>query len=141
VHLRRALLLFAIVLGLAALVASVSSPRDERKQSTPPPATGDRAPTVTPGAARPNAARVVFPATRRATRRLDAGRPAVVVVEARTAGQAEIPRLGLSAPAERRTPARFDVLTTRPGRYEIRFTPAEGGETILAGTLIVGRAK
>jgi len=36
VHLRRALLLFAIVLGVAALVASLSPPLEERRGDTTP---------------------------------------------------------------------------------------------------------
>ncbi|MDT7784838.1 MAG: hypothetical protein QOF58_3257, partial [Pseudonocardiales bacterium] len=34
-HIRRALLLFAVVLGMAALAASVSRPPDERTRTTP----------------------------------------------------------------------------------------------------------
>ncbi len=53
------------------------------------------------------------------------------------AGTVEIPRLGLSASAEPLTPARFDVLPTEPGRYELRFVPAAGDESRPAGTLTV----
>jgi hypothetical protein len=140
VHLRRALLLFAIVLGLAALVASVSGPRNDAERSQTAPATTERAPTATSRPSTPDTVRIVFPAGRRATRRLSAGRSAVLLVEARTAGQVEIPGLGLSQPVDPRTPARFDVLPEKKDRYEIRFTSAESGEVTLAGTLVVGRS-
>src|ERR671929_14069 len=49
-HLRRALLLFAIVLGMAALVASLSRPVDDRRrQSTTPTQPEPGPPTATPG--------------------------------------------------------------------------------------------
>jgi hypothetical protein len=135
VHLRRALILFAIVLGLSALVASVSRPRDQAERTSPRPTT--RQPTATQPPPRPAAARIVFPAGPPARRRLEAERPAVVVVEAPGPGQVEISGLGLAAPADRLTPARFDVLTGRTGRYEVRFTPAKGGESRVTGRLLV----
>src|ERR687897_1199529 len=46
VHLRRALLLFAIVLGTAALVASLSRPVEDRRERERPAEPGP--PTVTP---------------------------------------------------------------------------------------------
>ena len=38
-------------------------------------------------------------------------------------GQVEIPLLGVGAPADPVTPARFEVLTSEAGRYPISFTP------------------
>jgi hypothetical protein len=52
-------------------------------------------------------------------------------------GSVEIPDMGLSGTADDITPARFEVLPTRSGRYEILFTPADGDQSRPAGTLVV----
>ncbi len=52
-------------------------------------------------------------------------------------GQVSIPLLGLTAPAEPLTPARFDVLVTAAGAYPVVFTPAQGDEEREVGTLTV----
>ena len=139
-HLRRALLLFAIVLGLAALVASVTGPaRDterDRSVTTPPvkrPAEATDRPARTPPAM------IVMNARKPSTRRLRAGRPATVTVMVARAGQVEIPTLGLSATADPHTPARFEVLEEERGSYEVSFTPAASGERIRVGTLLLTR--
>jgi hypothetical protein len=143
VHLRRALLLFAIVLGLAAIAASVSrTPEDssERADRPPPPATQtDQTPSISPGAAGPSgpAIELSFDAEREQTRRLDSGRAATLLVEVDEPGLVEIPDLGLSSPAEPLTPARFEVLVSDPGRFEIVFTPAAADESDVAGALVV----
>jgi hypothetical protein len=138
VHLRRALLLFAIVLGLAALAAAISQPRKETpSRESPSPGV----PSVAPGAKPVTLARVRFSNRGRArTRRLRAGRPALVTVAATTAGEASINSLGLTAPVEPRTPARFDVLVPEPGRHGIQFASASGGARTLVGTLTVVQA-
>jgi hypothetical protein len=144
VHLRRALLLFAIVLGLAAIAASVSrSPEESGERETQPAVQSDTEglpePTVSPGNATPagGVQELVFDAARDQTRRLDAGQPAAVLVEVDEPGLVEIENLGLSAPAEPLTPARFDVLTSNPERLAITFTPADGDTPGDAGTLVV----
>lgn len=136
-HLRRALLLFAIVLGLAALAASISRPLERRtpatgtrteEEATPPP-DADRA---------PRAARLAFSAAPpRERRRLEPGRAAVVLVSADEAGQVELEGLGMSAPADRFTPARFDVLVNEPVSARVRFTPAGADVAQVVGTLDV----
>ena len=145
-HLRRALLLFAIVLGLAAVAAAVSRPGDDGSDgdgaSTSPSSEG--APTVESGTTvspHPDAeaAQLRF-AIGSGAKRVAAGRPATVVVEVDEPGQAHIEGLGLTAAAEPLTPARFDVLVESPGRYPISFTPAAGGESREAGTLVVTAA-
>jgi hypothetical protein len=137
VHVRRALLLFAIVLGLAAIAASLSREPDEGAEAPPPPAASD--PTVSPGTATPPRERVelVFEAERDQTRRLDAGSAASLLVEVGEAGLVEIPELGLSGPADELTPARFEVLPRDPERLEISFTPVDDDATSPAGTLVV----
>ena len=136
VELRRALLLFAIVLGLAAIVTSVSRTPEEGRDrpSESPPATAVATPR--PGAAEPLELRF-DQASKRSTRPLEPGRPATVIVAVDEPGQVEIEGLGLSAAAEPLTPARFDVLVSDEGRHPVRFTPAESGESELVGTLDV----
>jgi hypothetical protein len=149
VRFRRALLLFAIVLGLAAIAASISRPRDETDRRAvppgfPPPTQRETTPTVAPGTAAPPgkpAVELTFQAWKDQTRRLEAGQPATVLVEVDQAGQVEIPDLGLSDASEPTTPAQFDVLTSRSGRYAILFVSATGDEEDDAGTLIVKPAK
>jgi len=138
VHLRRALLLFAVVLGLAALAASVSrSPRErgERATRAPEPAP---APQAVPGppAARPS--HLAFAAGGRPrTIRMREGRSATITVKVHEPGQVELRGLGLTAAAEPLTPARFDVFADRPGRYRVRFTPASRPEAETVGVLRV----
>ena len=143
VHLRRALLLFAIVLGLAALVASLSRPmadqRDRTTQETtpepgPPVATPGTSPAEPTGGAPET---VTFQASAKESRRIQAGAAVTVEVEVSEAGTVDIPDLGLTAPADPVTPARFDVLATRPGRYPLLFTPAAGEQAESAGSLVV----
>ena len=139
-HLRRALLLFAIVLALAAVAASVSRPREdsgERTESTsPPPADRDEPPALSPGpAVDAGTAEVTFDVTKDQTRRLPTG-SASVAVEVDEPGEVEIPGLGLSAAADPLTPALFEIFSsTAPAT--ISFTPAAGNESRAAGTLVV----
>jgi hypothetical protein len=144
VHVRRALLLFAIVLGLAAIAASVSrTPEESGERETQPAVRSDAEdvaePSVSPGDATPAAGvrELVFDAARDQTRRVDAGQPATVLVEVDEPGLVEIVNLGLSAPAEPLTPARFEVLASDPERLAITFTPADGDTPDDAGTLVV----
>jgi hypothetical protein len=141
-HLRRALLLFAIVLGLAAIVSALSRPQSTDDE--PPPraqtdATGP--PTVSPGAGEGAPAEIDVDAAKPRAHELQAGRAATVTVAVESAGSVEIPKLGLSADAEPLTPARFDVLVAEPGRYALRVVPADGDESRPAGTLVVTSAE
>jgi hypothetical protein len=144
VHIRRALLLFAIVLGLAAIATSVSrSPEDSGDGDSPPAVPSEAEEATTPSVSRGDAAPVsgvrelVFEADRDQTRRLDAGEPATVLVEVEEPGLVEISDLGLSAPAEPLTPARFEILTSDPDRIDITFTAAADDLPGPAGTLVV----
>jgi hypothetical protein len=138
-QLRRALILFAVVLGLAALAASVTQPRREeerREPAPPPPATGT--PEAGPGPAGSRPARLRFSQRGEpATRSLRAGRSAVITVEVAGPGQVELEGLGLTMTAEPLTPAHFDVLAGEPGRHEVRFTPAGRNESEVVGVLRV----
>ena len=134
-HLRRALLLFAVVLALAAIAASVSRERDDSPPREPPPA-ARRAPEAAPGPERATSASVRFSAGGAAERRSAAlGRALEVLVSAREPGIAEIPALGLSGAVNPGTPARFALLRSRPSRYRVAFTPAADDKPRLVGTL------
>jgi hypothetical protein len=143
VHLRRALLLFAIVLGTAALAASLSRPVEDRPDSSDPPS--QTSPEAAPGAAAPPpssepAEPISFDAARDESRRLRAGQAATLEIAVAEPGNVEIPDLGLSAPADSLTPARFEVLPSRAGNYEIVFRPAAGDAGEPAGRLVVRSA-
>jgi hypothetical protein len=137
VHLRRALLLFAIVLGLAAIAASVSRPRDERS-SEPPVTTSPEPTTVAPApGADVGESEVYFDAASPRAQGIQADQAATVYVAVPEPGQVDIPDLGLSTSAEPLTAARFDVLPSRTGRFPIRYLPAGVREPQDAGTLVV----
>jgi hypothetical protein len=140
VHLRRALLLFAIVLGLAAVAASVS--RTERGRpvpSPPPPPTGAAAQPGTP-APDPGARTVRFSQRGKPqVRRLAAGRAATVLVAVESAGLAELRGFGETRAADPSTPASFDFFRTRPGRFRVLFRPGGDGRPQTLGTLRVVR--
>ena len=137
-HLRRALLLFAIVLGMAALVASLSRPIEQRRTDTAPrQAREPGPPTASPGPALGLRPPVSFDAAENRSKKLPAGVAATIEVDVPEPGLVEIPGLGLTAAADPDTPARFDVFTPRPGRYELLFTPAKDDRAKPAGTLVV----
>ena len=135
-ELRRALILFAIVLGLAAIATSFTRPPPGQGPGrAPAPDAGSiRSPTRLYGNGAP--VDIAFPAAGpKKVRSLRVGRPATVVVRVSRAGQVELPGLGLSAAADELTPARFDVLSERPDRYTVRVTPAGSGEARTVGEL------
>ena len=138
-ELRRALLLFAIVLGLAAIATSVSRPRDrDEPEPTPPSTTATASPRPDPSITR----EITFePAAKPPTRQLEAGRPATVVVKVDEAGQVQIESLGLTATAEPLTPARLDVLASDEESHTITLRPARTGEPRTIGTLEIGPAR
>jgi len=139
VHLRRALLLFAIVLAMAALVASLSRPLEGRRahQTAPQP----RSPgteTVEPRPAPEIVSEPIsFDTVKDESRRMRAGEAATLEVSVPEAGSVEIPRMGLTAAADPFTPASFYVYPTKPGRYPLQFVPAVGGPAEPAGRLVV----
>jgi hypothetical protein len=133
VNLRRALFLFAIVLGLAALAAGLSRPSDD---SDGEPA-GAGQPALTEPSVSGAPAEVRFDASDPRRRAVFAGQAAEVYVEVDRPGQVVIQGLGLSAVAEPVTPARFDVLVERTGSYPLQFVPAGNEPSERAGTLVV----
>lgn len=134
-QIRRVLLLFALVLGLSALVASIA----------PPPETRDEAAddsTVSTSPAPPamvtHPARVDFSARAASgppeTRRVREGSSFVLDVSVPKPGDVVVDGLGLRQSADPLTPARFAVLAEPPGRYSVRFVPVDG-EPRLVGRL------
>jgi hypothetical protein len=141
VHLRRALLLFAIVLGMAALVASLSGPIEQRRDSTTAQEPAEQGPTVAePGPAAEPAKPLSFDAPEKQSKRLPVGSAATVEVSVAEPGDVSIPGLGLTDAAEPGTPASFDVLATTPGSYELIFMPASGAPSEPAGKLVITSA-
>jgi hypothetical protein len=127
VHLRRALLLFAIVLGMAALVASLSRPIEERRSDSSQREPADTTPpTASPTPAPDLPEALSFEASENETMRLQAGHAATVEVSVEEPGSVDIPRM--------------DVLASRPGPYQLLFTPAGGNPTEPAGRLVVTSA-
>ena len=121
-----------ILLAVAIVGALVPVPsRRGGREPAAPPAGSSAAQTVRTIALRyPPAAAPPRP-------RVTAGAHIVLQVGTSEAGQATVAALGLVAPAEPSTPARFDVLASRPGTYPIAFQPASGGAARTVGTLTV----
>jgi hypothetical protein len=139
VHLRRALLLFAIVLGLAAVAASVSRPRDAADPLREPSPTteAEQPPTAAPKQVS-TPVELTFSESDPRAQRIRPGQAATIYVDVSEAGQVEIADLGMSAAAEPLSPARFDVFTRALGRHPITFVPAGAErEQVRLGTLVV----
>ncbi len=139
-ELRRALLLFAIVLGLAAIAASISRPssQDETDTAATAPPRGRSTPTAGPAPGPGPPAEITFEADLQPeTETVPAKRALTVTVTAYEPGQVEIERLGLTAPAEPSAPARFDLLAGSPERYALTFTPVKTGEQRKIGVIEV----
>jgi hypothetical protein len=127
VELRRALLLFAIVLGVAAIASSIARPPDDDDQAATDRGGGTRTgpAAVEPVPDAPEPTTIEFEeAARPQTLELEAGRPATVAVEVDTPGEVGIPSLGLTAPAEPLTPAMFELLVGDAGSHAITVRPA-----------------
>ena len=134
-HLRRALLLFAIVLGLAALATSVSRPARESSREERP--TAPSAPQATPGEEPDRDTELRLPAA--GARRpliVRAGEAVTLQVPVPDPGLVELLGLGLSSPAEPLTPARFELLIDDPGVHRVRFTPAGSDAPRYLGRLV-----
>ncbi len=149
-ELRRALVLFGIVLGIAALVSIIAQPPDrsdndatERAEPTPPPAT---TPAATPSApsAGPTPAPEGTPFVRMTPKdskaAIDAGEAVTLVVAVDKPGVVGLEGLGLDDTAEPNTPAQFELLVSSPGKHRVVLVPAAGGEARQIGTLEIRAA-
>jgi hypothetical protein len=142
VELRRVLLLFAIVLGVAAVITSVSQPRNPGGERDAAPAGPPSTPRAEPGpGAPPRAELEIEDGARPALERLEIGRPATLSVKVREPGFVEIPSLGLSGFGEPLTPARFEILAREQGSHTVRFTPSGQSESRTIGTLRIEAGK
>ena len=116
VHFRRAILLFALVLGLAALApAAPAPPADVVPRNLP----------FGGGSAR--------------VRRARTGEHVVVSVASEAGGVATIPKLGRTGSAAPDAPARFDLLAPQPGRYDVMLAASGSSEPRRVGTLVTRR--
>jgi len=127
---------------VAAIVSSIARPPErggDDSTATAPRAAKPGAPAAEPRTETPEPTTIEFrPGARPRTRKLELGRPATVLVDVKTAGQIEIPSLGLTEPAEPLTPARFEVLVTTRGSHAIMARPAASdGPPSKVGTLKV----
>jgi hypothetical protein len=130
VQIRRVLLLFALVLGLSALVASLAPPPEDSgegasetpattvEEAVPVPAAGPRQVTL--------AARAHPP-----TRRIEAGSSLSLTVSVPAPGDVVLEDLGLRQSADPLTPARFALLAEPPGRHAVTFVPVDGERRVL----------
>jgi hypothetical protein len=133
VHLRRAILLFALVLGVTAVAAAVSPTRDDTGPAVAP------APAVSAAEALPR--HVVLDARhsrRSRVMRARVGEHIVVSVLESEGGLATIPRLGRTATVSVDAPASFDLLGPPAGRYDVMFEASGSNEARRVGTLVTG---
>ena len=128
VHFRRAILLFALILGLAALVAAVSPSRVAKGPVLPPPAGGSQS--------EPAARELAFAVGGKRVRRAREGEHVVVSVSSEAGGLATIPRLGRTASVGPAAPALFDLLAPPPGRYDVMLAVSGTSEPRRVGTLV-----
>jgi len=130
-HLRRVLLLFAVVLAGTAIVSALAPRRRDAAIQPPAP------PPQPPAAATTRAVRLDYPPRAPAsTVRLTAGEHLELEVRAGVPGEASA--FGMVESAEALTPASFDVLVPGAGRYPVTFRPIAGAPARLA-TFEVGR--
>ena len=127
-HLRRAILLFALVLGLAALAAAVSPTRQSKAPTL--------APTPPPPGADALTRNLVFGAGGPRARRAREGEHLVVSVASEAGGVATIPRLGRTASVSPSAPAQFDLLAPPAGRYDVMVAVSGSTEPRRVGTLV-----
>jgi hypothetical protein len=120
-HLRRAVLLFGLVVGLAAIVAAVApKPKSDTLLQAP------TAPPPPPPAASPTAnVALSLVHERRVRRHVPPGAHLILSVEVAEPG--DVSFLGLVQAAEPGTPAVFDLVMPRSGSFAVEFVPSAGG--------------
>ena len=130
---RRALIAFVLVFAGVTVIASIAGPRDEDDPPEPSLPEVRRSPLEGLTVAFRHPVEEAPP-----VRNVRGGTRVVVRVQAAIAGDVEIPGLGLSTPVAPGTPAVFDILAERPGRYDVVLRSIAGERTQL-GSLAVGR--
>ena len=125
-QLRRGLIAFALVFAAVAIGVSISAPPAEEEARGPSlPVPRSTAPTAVSLAFRHP---VEDAPPVRAVRR---GSHVLIRVQAQVPGDVELRGLGLVAPVTPGTPAVFDVLASRTGRYEVSLLSVAGERTRL----------
>ena len=139
-QIRRVLLLFALVLGLSALVASIAPSPDERDEPSDEAPATETTPTGGRTAGTETLSLSVRPAPsgQPPVRRVPAGSSFTLEVAVPEPGDVVLDGLGLRQSADQLTPARFDLLAEPPGRYDVTFVPVDG-ERRLAGRIEFGQ--
>jgi len=130
VQIRRVLLLFALVLGLSAVVASLAPPPEEAgddKRATDTTV----ATSPAPGPAVPRMPVRIAADGPQVTRRVQEGSSFRLEVPVREPGDVVVDRLGLRQSADPHTPAQFYVLASPPGRYAVAFVPVLGDRRVI----------
>jgi hypothetical protein len=132
VQLRRGLIAFALVLAAVTAAAALSSTGGGDSGGAGPAA------AARPAGPPPVVVDFRHPAAKQVPERpVRLGSHVILHVSAAVTGTAEVDGLGLVQPVEPATPAAFDLLATRPGRFDVTVVPA-GGERTRVGTLVVG---
>jgi hypothetical protein len=126
---RRLLVLFAVLLGLTALVTSLA-PRPTGTRPGLVPATPSPTPTATPspgaGSSRRFEQTIVADAGKpRARVRAHVGDVLALTVRGDVFDGVEITELGKLEPIEPGSPARFEMLLERPGELRVSLVDAE----------------
>jgi len=132
VQIRRVLLLFALVLGLSALVASIAPPPEGEGEKPVPESTfAPPAQTAVPLLKPAITLRVRRPGAKPPTRRVRAGSSFSRTVPVREPGDVVLEGLGLRQTAEPRTPAHFELLASPRGRQAVVFVPVRGRRRVV----------
>jgi hypothetical protein len=133
-HLRRAILLFALVLGLTALAAAVSPSRETGKPAAvPSPSSAGSPEAVLPR----EVAFVARASGKPQLRRARVGEHLLITLASTEGGLVRIPELGRTDSVSADAPARFDVLAPAPGSYHVLLELGGGpNEPRRVGTLI-----
>ena len=137
-QIRRVLLLFALVLGLSAVVASIAPPPEDDEETASPVRTVEDD-AATPPLRKAVRLRVRRPAAKPATRRVEARSSFSLEVTVPEPGDVVLEGLGLRQTADPLTPARFDLLASPRGRYDVDFAPVDGDRRVI-GRLAFVRA-
>jgi hypothetical protein len=133
-HLRRAMLLMALILGAVAVVEAVAPVPRQRTPTERPPVAAPPA-----GVAPVRTLELRYPSAKRVPRiRVAKGAHVVLEVASSQPGEASVAKLGLVQPAEPATPARFDLLAVSPGTYQVAFAPSAGGSARVGSLVVAG---
>jgi hypothetical protein len=136
VQIRRVLLLFALVLGLSALVASIAPPpEDSDEEGTP---TAEEPAPVRPGAMPKRLS--VSARDRRATHRVTLGSSFSLEVVVPGPGDVVLDGLGLRQSADELAPARFGLLAKPRGFHRVIFVPVDGERRVVGRLAFVDPA-